>query len=315
MVKRIILIALGVTIFSLTAYGQLPSPESRRVGATAVTAQDLSLTVQARQALQARLHHAVVSAVARMPKQHDLATSGRVFDGAAVAIQASYVAEVLGERFEEATENQQTNQTSQPRTSSIFQADLARASSPFADRNPKTAPRVANVQYYLTTADWLTLAESITLTIDGKTVEARVVHRDDSQNICILSTARQSFIEPIDVMDAIPENDTLPALVYLLLNPGTRYESLTQHILTVSDEIAYGLSNHTARNGYALFDARGVLVGLSVGPAPTHTQSYIVHPGLFDRALHPSRYQRIRKEVIDAIDYTAPGERAETDAK
>lgn len=301
MVKRIILVVLGITMFGMSAYGQLPSPESRRIGSAAVTAQDLALTVQARQALQTRLRHAVVMVTARMPKQHDLALSGRVFDGAAVAIQASYVAEVLGERFEGAIEKPQTNQ---PRTNSIFNADSARASSPFADRSPKAAVQTAKVQYYLTTADWLTLAESIAITIDGKTVDARVVHRDESQNLCILSTARQSFLSPVDVMDAIPENDTLPALVYLLLSPGTRHESLTQHILTVSDDHAYGLSNHTARNGYALFDARGVLVGLSVGPAPTHTQSTIVHPGLFDRALHPKRYQRVQKEVIDTIDYT-----------
>lgn len=312
MFKRIISVALGVTIFCTSAYGQLPTPESRRIGSAAVTAQDLSLTLQGRQALQTRLRHAVVMVTARMPKQHDLALSGRIFDGAAVAIQASYVADVLGERFEESSEKPQTNQA---RTNSIFNTESARATSPFADRRPKAAPRAAKVQYYLTTADWLTLAESLDMTIDGKTVAARVVHRDESQNVCILSTARQSFIEPVEVMDAIPENATLPALVYLLLSPGTRHESLTQHVLTVSDENAYGLSNHTARNGYALFDARGILVGLSVGPAPTHTQSTIVHPGLFERALHPERYRRIQKEVIDTIDYTSRGERPEAKTK
>ena len=119
--------------------------------------------------------------------------------------------------------------------------------------------------------------------------------------MALLSIERTVEVQSVELY---PETNIIPGIVYVVLNPDSMYERMTQHVLSVTEENRYGTANMQARNGYPLFDEMGRLVGLAVGPEPSHRSTRVVHPKLLDMALHPSKYSNEQIEEIDTITYT-----------
>ena len=286
----------GVLLYAIPAVAQRPATDFNPVASTAVLAGELDVSYTAREQLQRKLEKSVFQVYARQPKAHPLAESAPEFDGAAVAVETRVVKNVVThEAFQEATP---TPETGNPY--SVFDRGLDRASSPFAHKQNDETPLTSSKQYYLTTADWMTNAERIDIQIGDKKYHAQLEFRDDAQNVVILSTPAMTNVKGVPLYNP---DEPMPALVFVLLNPGSPYESLTQHTLSVSQMHRYATANMTARNGYPLFTVRGELAGLCVGPAPAQTLAYVVHPGVLDRALNPKKYDRTSLENVDLTEY------------
>ena len=183
----------------------------------------------------------------------------------------------------------------------FFDSGLEYASSPFHKPPVPQKEMTTRRQYFLTTADWLTMSQSFEIVVDHRRIKARLDYRNDAENVALLSIERQKGIISVDVY---PEADRIPGVVYVVLNPDSIYERMTQHVLNITENNRYGTANMQARNGYPLFDEMGRLVGLSVGPEPAHRFTRVVHPRLLDIALHPSKYSMERIVNIDAVSYT-----------
>lgn len=297
-----IALTLALSLFSCAlAHADLPSPVSGQPAIEQTRASDLVLTDKERRSLESRLAQSVVVIKAEQPQNHQLAMNGIRFDGAGVAVSASSVSEVLAL---ESTENLDVRKDVEEnanslRSSTFFDETHRRVSSPFAARSAPTREIVSTRQYYLTTADWLTGAAKVGIEIKGRVYAAQMEYRDDAQNVAILSTSPISGVKSASIYDFDAHGKTLPGVIYLLLNPGSSYQSMTQHTLSLGAFHEYATTNHTARNGYPIFSKEGEIVGLTVGPVPTHTQAYVVHAGLLDRALHPRKYDRTTIEEIE----------------
>lgn len=292
--------AVGIMLSSLgvlqPARAQLPTPTTQRPGVSQAQVGDMVMTYGEQTALERRLAKAVVVVRAEYGKQHSLALDARVFDGAAAAIHASALAEVVEIAFASESVGKAPVQDS---AHSFFDDSYRRASSPFADKSPEEREPQAKRQYFLTTADWLTGARNITIARDKKDYPAKLEYRDDAQNVAVLSTTPLPGIESVSIYDFDAHEAILPGVAFLLLQPQTLYQRMTQHVFSLMQSHVYATSNHAARNGYPMFTRQGELVGLSVGPTPAHTQAYIVHAGLIDRALHPKKYSRTKIEKIE----------------
>ena len=279
-----------------TAHAQLPTFVAGRPGVSQAHVGDMAMTYGEQTALERRLAKAVVVVRAQGDSVHPLAQGTRVFDGAAVAISASALTDVIDPEF---VASDDTAKPESNHAHSFFDDSYRRSSSPFADKTPPKRESDAMRQYFLTTADWLTGAKKITVALDKRNYEAKLEYCDDAQNVAILSTQRLPNIEPVSIYDFAANDDILPGVAFLLLQPQSTYQQLTQHVFSLQQSHTYATSNHVARNGYPMFTRQGELVGLSVGPAPTHTQASIVHSGLIDRALHPQKYSRTTIEKIE----------------
>lgn len=298
MLKRLILISFGI-LYASSAWAQNPA-QSIRTESELVTAEQLAMSDTSRKKLQKKLEHAVVTVYAWQPAVHELAESGVGFDGAAVAVLPEAVAEVLPKDVvQEETEPEPPKRN----RSSFFDRGLDKLSSPFAQREARQTKHQSGRQYYLTTADWLTNSTVFEIEAFGKRLKARMEYRDDAQNVAILSTAFSEKLEPVNILD--PE-ETLPSLVFVLLNPNTIYESFTQHVLHVPHMHLYGTATLKARNGYPVFGVQGELAGLMVGPDKSNSKGWVVHSGLLDRALHPQKYSRVKVEEIKLETYDSP---------
>jgi len=281
------LILAGVFLSS-AAYAQTPVPWTvQPEGVTPVVAQ---------QGLQKELRASVFTAKVRQMPMHAFAESGAIFDGAVVAVPPDAVKDVVTD----AKIEERPADPAPGNPSSFFGRGLERSSSPFAAPAPANTRSTSTKQYYLTTADWLNRAESLEIDLFGRPVAATVEYRDDAQNIAILSTSAVSGVRGVPIL---APDDVLPALAYVLLSPGSVYESLTSHAVYVIEPNRYGTANIATRNGYPLFTAQGGLIGLSVGPFDIPTRTRIVHPAQIDRALHPKKYDRTTVEDVKLIEY------------
>ena len=279
-----------------TAMAELPTPTQSSNGEL-ISAQQLSLSNTARNQLQKRLEHAVFTMNAEQNRIHSLAESKASFDGAVVAVTPEAVKDIISEKdIKEEPPAPETNRQSH----SMFDRGLDRASSHFAPKTEAAPKWTSERQFFLTTADWLTLSESFEINVFGKKVKARLDYRDNAQNVAVLSIPGQSQIEPVEIYNA---DEPTPSLIFVLLNPGSMYENLTQHVLNVTQDHLYGKTNLTARNGYPLFTASGQLAGLVVGPDVSHTNASVVHTKVLDRALHPQKYDRTKVEEIKLTEY------------
>ncbi len=279
---------------SASVYADLPAPVAGKPGIGQTKVGDLALSFGEQKALEQKLARSVVAVYAESAQNHLPVRGKRTFDGAAAAVFASDVADIATPEFEPCEDK-----TDDARSSSFFDGSYRRASSPFAQNDAKPGHKQAKRQYYLTTADWLTGAQRVTVSAGRREIEARIEYRDDAQNVAVLSTERDPAIEPAAIYDFEGNNNALPGAAFLLLQPNSAYRRMTAHALALTQHHAYATSNHAARNGYPMFARNGELVGLSVGPVPTHTQAYIVHAGLIDRALHPKKYDRSATETIE----------------
>ena len=283
---------LAFAIFPLTALSELPQPPQKPDDAL-VQADQAMLTDTGRRALQQKLKNSVFTVTATPHTNHAL-VSERHFDGAAVAVTPETVREVLpADSFVETVAP--APPANKPPTS-FFDRGLSEVSSPFSQRNAQAPTLTSDHQYYLTTADWLTGSSAVQIRIHGKNIPARITHRDDANNIAILESQPQPNISPVNVY---PADRPQPQLVYVLLNPDSIYESLTQHTLHAPQPHLYGTVSHlTARNGYPIFTSTGELAGLTIGPDTAHTKAFAAHTGVLDRALHPKSYDRTTIEKI-----------------
>lgn len=293
--KRLILM-LSVLLTAADAYAELPHPESISADTQLVEMNQTPLTFDEQKLLQTRLEKAVFQLFVTNVKANMMAAP-IVLDGVAVAVFPNAVKDVV--KTSDIVEETAQEEPKQDKKS-FFGVGLDRVSSPFVQEVKRTSKWRSERQYYLTTADWMTLADKCEIDIRGTRMEARVEYRDDSQNVAVLSTTHDAYIEPVDVHDG---DNPIPGLVYLLLSPNAMFESLTAHTLAVPQAHLYGKSNHTARNGYPLFSKAGVLVGLSVGPGSSKTHSSVVHSKILDRALHPQKFDRTAVEEIKLINY------------
>ena len=293
--KRLTLI-LAVLLTATNAYADLPRPDTFTDDSQLVDIDMTPLSLDEQKELQTRLEKAVFQLFVTNIKGN-MMQAPIVLDGIAVAIFPEDVKDVVKtDDIVEAPPEEERK----PAKKGFFGVGLERKSSPFPHEVKRAPKYLAGRQYYLTTADWLTLQEKCEVVIQDNRVEARVEYRDNAQNVAILSTPNDPFIEPVHVHDG---DRPIPALVYLLLNPNARFESLTAHNLVVQQAHLYGSANHTARNGYPLFSKSGALVGLSVGPGSSKTHSAVVHSKILDRALHPEKYDRTTVEEIKLINY------------
>ncbi len=289
-------VTLLLLCLALPAFAELPAYDQQRAETVIMTSEQFAMSDTARRTLQKRLDHAVFTMFAFQPPSHRLADRGLSFDGACVAVSAEAVQEIV--KSSDLTEEDIPEP--QHHSHSFFDRDLDKVSSPFAERKSADKRVKSSRQFYLTTADWLTWSESFEIEIQGKRVKARLDYRDEAQNVAVLSTTQNPSVQPVDIFDA---QKPIPSVVFLLLSPNSFYESMTQHVLNVTEMHQYGTSNMTARNGYPLFSSKGELVGLSVGPNTARTRADIVHPGLLDRALHPQKYDRTKTEKLDLKTY------------
>ncbi|MCL2325448.1 MAG: hypothetical protein FWC40_02950 [Proteobacteria bacterium] len=252
----------------------------------------------AKNALRATLTKAVFIVIARQPPPHPLASTGTTFDGACIAIMPP---QHLLPQPSLPPQPPPSAAPSPRNSTSFFGQGLDRATSPFAA--PPSTPQTAHAppqQYYLTTADWLTLSETIDIIIEGKPHRATLILRDEAQNVALLATAPVPGIQPLPLRAV---DSTPPRHVYALLSPGTRHEAFSEHILSLPAAHLYASTNMTARNGYPLVDAAGAVTGLVVGPNTTRTSAHVVHYGLIDRALNPDNYSRSTLQRQDLIIY------------
>lgn len=280
--------------WSASVYADLPSPAAGKPGIGQTNVGDLAMSFGEQKALEQKLARSVVAVYAESAQNHPPARGKRVFDGAAAAVFASDVADIAKPEFVPSDDK-----TDNARSNSFFDGSYRRVSSPFAQEDAKPGHKQAKRQYYLTTADWLTGAQKVTVSAGRRELAARIEYRDDAQNVAVLSTERDPAIESAAIYDFEGNGNVLPGAAFLLLQPDSVYRRMTAHALSLTQHHAYATSNHAARNGYPMFARNGELVGLSVGPVPTHTQAYIVHAGLIDRALHPQKYDRTAKETIE----------------
>ena len=260
---------------------------------------DMPLNYQERQNLQNRLKTAVFVAFAHQPKPHELAESGLQFDGAVVAIQSSHALDIIPK--DEITEAP-PKPANPHNPSSFFDTDLNYVSSPFQKRPEPQSNLHTGKQYYLTTADWLTNSTSFEIVINQQKIPAKLEYRDDAQNLAMLSTPifPESQVNGVEIWSP---DENMPSQGFALLSPDTRYESFTQHPITITEEHLYGSVNLIVRNGYPLFSTDAKLLGLIVGPDLSRTTAKVVHSGLIDRALHPQKYDRTKTETIEVIKY------------
>ncbi|MBQ9394830.1 MAG: hypothetical protein IJU23_04855 [Proteobacteria bacterium] len=293
--KRLIPL-LAILFTASSAYADLPRLETISSDAQLVDIDQTPLTFDDQKALQTRLEKAVFQLFVTNVKAN-MIQGPIVLDGTAVAVSPEAVKDVI--KTTDIVE-ETPDETKKPASRGFFGVGLDRVSSPFPHEVKSATKYRSDRQFYLTTADWLTLAEKCEIDIQGNRIEARVEYRDNAQNVAILSTPNNPFIEPVEVHDG---DSPIPGLVYLLLNPNGMFESLTAHTLAVSQAHLYGSSNHTARNGYPIFSKSGALVGLSVGPGTSKTHSAIVHSKILDRALHPEKFDRTTVEEIKLTTY------------
>ncbi len=290
-----IVFVLGLMVAG-NAYAELPGP-MQRPEIAGVHADSIAISYSAQQALQAKLASSVFIVYARQPRPHSLATGDVVLDGAAVAIRPDMIQEIMP------ADDKLTEEIEKPvnRGNSFFNSGLESVSSPFHKPAAPQKKISSRRQYFLTTADWLTMSDAFEIVVHQKKYPARLDYRDDAQNVALLSTERLADVQSVELY---PETDMIPCIVYVVLNPDSIYERMTQHVLSVTEDNRYGTANMQARNGYPLFDETGRLVGLSVGPEPSHRFTRVVHPKLLDMALHPSKYSNEHIEEIDTITYT-----------
>ena len=287
--KRLItLCLLTISLFPAAGYAQIP--EIRHVDANSPI-----MTVDALKSLQKTLSASVFLVYVRQKRPNN-ATADVTLDGAAVAISSEDVAEIMpkDDELEETL-------VEQPKTGTgFFSSTYQSASSPFHKPQPPQKVMTSKRQYFLTTADWLTMGKTFEIEIQHQRVAARLDYRDDAQNVALLSIPRMAGITNAPLF---PESEQLPGLVYIVLSPGTLYESMTQHSLSVTQDNRYGTANLQARNGYPLFDVSGRLVGLAVGPEPAFRHTRVVHAKLLDMALHPAKYNNDKVEEIQTVPY------------
>ena len=290
--KLAAMLTLAGMLVPAFALAELPQPAPKPDDAL-VQADQAMLTDTGRRALQQKLKNSVFTVTATPHTNHAL-VSERHFDGAAVAVTPETVREVLpADSFVETDAPAPENP--KPHTS-FFDRGLAESTSPFSKRQPPAKTVTSSHQYYLTTADWLTGSDSVKIRVNGKDISAKIAHRDEANNIAILESQPQPDIQPVPVYS--PER-AQPQFVYVLLSPGTIYETLTQHTLHAPEPHLYGTVSHlTARNGYPFFASTGELCGLTVGPDTAHTKAFAAHPGVLDRALHPKKYDSTTVETI-----------------
>ena len=288
--KRIPLLVL--LLLPAAAHAELPQPAQKPDDAL-IAAEQTMMTDTGRRGLQQRLRSAVFTVNATQRATHDLLTTKR-FDGAAVAVIPAAVREVLPE--DSFVETVAPKQAAPKPPTSFFDRGLDEATSPFSQRKAPEKTVTSAHQFYLTTADWLTGAEAVTIHVSGRDMPARIAHRDDAQNILILESQPHPDIHPVTIY---PPDKPAPGLVYVLLSPNSIQESLTQHAFQADMPHLYGTVSHlTARNGYPLFAATGELVGLTVAPNAAHTHASVAPPAVIDRALHPKAYDRTTVETI-----------------
>ena len=287
--------ACGILLAAGNAYADLPKP-TQRPEISGVHADSIAISYNAQQALQGKLAKSVYIVYARQPRPNDLASDGIVLDGAAVAIRSEAIQDIMPK------DDALTEDTAKPgkKGSGFFDSGLESVSSPFHKPPEPQKTFTSKRQYFLTTADWLTMSDTIEIVVQQRRIQARLDYRDDAQNVALLSIEKNAAIQSVDVYADI---DLIPGLVYVVLNPGSVYERMTQHVLSVEEENRYGTANMQARNGYPLFDETGRLVGLSVGPEPSRRFTRIVHPKLLDMALHPAKYSRESVEEVETITY------------
>lgn len=285
-------LVLALVLFPSTARAELPQPPQKPDDAL-VQADQAMMTDTGRRELQHKLKNSVFTVTATPQSAHEL-VSERHFDGAAAAVTPETVRDVLpADSFVETAAP--TPATTKPPTS-FFDRGLSEVSSPFSRRNATPPTLTSDYQYYLTTADWLTGSSAVQIRIHGKNIPARIAHRDNANNIAILESQPQPDISPVRLY---PADRPQPQLVYVLLNPDSIYESLTQHTLHAPQPHLYGTISHlTARNGYPIFTSTGELAGLTVAPDTAHTKAFAAHTGVLDRALHPKSYDRTTVEKI-----------------
>lgn len=261
--------------------------------------REKDLTYLERENLHKRLKTAVFMAYSYQPKKHPLMQNGLVFDGAVVAVKSECILDIIPK--DDVTELP-AEEAKPHNPSSFFDQDLHYVSSPFQKKPESKNQFQTGKQYYLTTADWLTNSTKFEIVIQNHKIPAKLEYRDDSQNVALLSTQKypSNQVEGVSIYSS---EDRIPSHVFVLLSPESRYESFTQHELTVSQEHLYGNINLVVRNGYPVFYLDGSLVGLIVGPEKSNTSARIVHPALLDRAIHPAKYDRSQTETIDLIEY------------
>ena len=287
--------ACGFLLAASNANADLPKP-TQRPEIAGVHADSIAMSYTAQQELQARLAKSVYLVYARQPRQNSLASDDIVLDGAAVAIRSEAIQDIMPK------DDALTEDTSKPanKGSGFFNSGLESVSSPFHKPPEPQKKFQSKRQYFLTTADWLTMSDAIEIVVQQRRIQARLDYRDDAQNVALLSIEKTADVQSVDVYADI---DLIPGIVYVVLNPGSVYERMTQHVLNVEEENRYGTANMQARNGYPLFDETGRLVGLSVGPEPSRRFTRIVHPKLLDMAIHPAKYSRERIEKIEPVAY------------
>ena len=290
--KLIAKLTLAGMLLPALAHAELPQPPQKPDEAL-IQADQAMITDTGHRALQQKLRNSVFTVTATPHTNHAL-VSERHFDGAAVAVTPETVREVLpADSFVETVAPAPENP--KPHTS-FFDRGLAESTSPFSKRQPPAKTITSEHQYYLTTADWLTGSDSVNIRVSGKDIPAKIAYRDEANNVAILESQPQPDIHPVPVYS--PER-AQPQFVYVLLSPGTIYETLTQHTLHAPDPHLYGTIPHlTARNGYPIFASTGELCALTVGPDTAHTKAFAAHPGVLDRALHPQKYDRTTLETI-----------------
>lgn len=288
---------LASLLISTNAFAELP-PSTQNAKGEITSAKQLSISVSGQTQLKQQLSSSVFRLYAKQPNMHSLIKDGALFDGAAVAVSPEAVKDIITNKDEIVEEPAQPETKKQ--NHSMFNSSMARASSHFNKGKKSTSTWSSQRQFYLTTADWLTNHNALEIEIFGQNVKARLDYRDDAQNVAVISTPQNDKITPVDVYEA---EKPVPGVVFILLNPNSIYESLTQHALNVTQDHLYGTTTVTARNGYPLFTASGELAGLVVGPDNTRTNAFVVHPKVLDRALHPKKYDRTTVEEIKLEEY------------
>ena len=153
-----------------TAHAQLPTFVAGRPGVSQAHVGDMAMTYGEQTALERRLAKAVVVVRAQGDSVHPLAQGTRVFDGAAVAISASALTDVIDPEF---VASDDTAKPESNHAHSFFDDSYRRSSSPFADKTPPKRESDAMRQYFLTTADWLTGAKKITVALDKTRIPRR----------------------------------------------------------------------------------------------------------------------------------------------
>ena len=300
--KKLLLTAALMCGLTSAAHAQAPD-DIPRLETRAVAAEQIVVSLGQMTELQNRLEFAVFPAYSTRPREFELQAAEMEFDGAAVAVMPEDVREILPKKPTAVPEQQAElpkSAPAHPTSHSFFSNDLENVSSPFHKKAESKTVYNDSRQYFLTTADWLTFSESFEVELFGQKVPATLEYRDDQQNLAVLSTKRDPRVRPVKI---IAPDQPIPQTVFVLLSPGSIFESLTQHVLSISEMHLYGSADLTARNGYPIFSIDGDLAGLSVGPTTSQKNTSVVHPGLIDRALHPQKYSNIIREEIKLQEY------------